>query len=227
MGAFDYISLSVVFLFCYFVGAIPFGLLITKYAGLGDIRNIGSGNIGATNVLRTGRKFLAFLTLFCDAFKGWLGVYLAGYVFMPQHLMEFRDMHLAVGAVAVILGHIFPIWLSFKGGKGVATTFGAMVALNPLLGLMILIIWLGMAFAFQYSSLAALTAAALTPFIGKFVFDFSTPLFYATCFICALVIAKHKSNIQRLINGAETKINLSKKTAKPNQDPADGTYGGA
>ncbi|TAH37550.1 MAG: glycerol-3-phosphate 1-O-acyltransferase [Alphaproteobacteria bacterium] len=223
MTIFDSISLVFVFMFCYFIGAIPFGLIVTKYAGLGDIRNIGSGNIGATNVLRTGRKGLAALTLLLDGLKGAVAVYLGTHVLMPAHLAEFKDNYIAVSSLAVVLGHIFPVWLKFKGGKGVATTFGAFAMINPIWALMLFIIWMGMAFSFQYSSLSALVATFIAPFIGKYVFDFSGTVFISTCIIAAIVIIKHKSNIQRLLNGTESKINLKKKSAPRQDNQDDGT----
>ncbi len=223
MTIFDLISLTFVFLFCYFIGAIPFGLIVTKYAGLGDIRKIGSGNIGATNVLRTGRKGLAALTLLLDALKGAGAIYLGTHVLMPSHLMELKDYYTAISALAVVLGHIFPVWLKFKGGKGVATTFGAFVMINPVWGLMLFIIWVGMAFSFQYSSLSAIVATFIAPFIGKYVFDFSGTLFITICIIAVIVIAKHKTNIQRLLNGSETKIDLKKKSAPRQDNQDDGT----
>jgi len=203
----DYINqiiLVLMLLLSYFLGAIPFGLLVTKYAGLGDIRTIGSGNIGATNVLRTGNKKLALLTLLLDIFKGYGAVELASWMLQPP--AEFAESVLALTSLAVVLGHMFPIWLKFKGGKGVATTFGVFAAINPLLALILLIVWIGMAYTFRYSSLSALTASALAPVIGWAVFDFSNTMFWCSVIMVTMVIWRHKPNIERLLAGTESKI---------------------
>jgi len=203
----DYINqiiLVLMLMFSYFLGAIPFGFLVTKYAGLGDIRAIGSGNIGATNVLRTGNKKLALLTLSLDIIKGYGAVKLASWMLQPS--AEFAESILALTSLAVVLGHMFPIWLKFKGGKGVATTFGVFTAINPLLALILLIIWIGIAYAFRYSSLSALMTSALAPFIGWAVFDFSPTMFWCSVIMVTLVIWRHKPNIVRLLDGTESKI---------------------
>jgi len=203
----DYINqiiLVLMLMFSYFLGAIPFGFLVTKYAGLGDIRAIGSGNIGATNVLRTGNKKLALLTLSLDIIKGYGAVKLASWMLQPS--AEFAESILALTSLAVVLGHMFPIWLKFKGGKGVATTFGVFTAINPLLALILLIIWIGIAYAFRYSSLSALMTSALAPFIGWVVFDFSPTMFWCSVIMVTLVIWRHKPNIVRLLDGTESKI---------------------
>ncbi len=206
----DLISLCVAICFAYFMGAIPFGLVVTKYAGVGDIRNIGSGNIGATNVLRTGKKSLAALTLALDIFKGYAAIYVATHLFMPPHLKNFEDQFLSYTALAVVVGHVFPIWLKLKGGKGVATAFGVFAFIQPLWAVMLLIIWFGMALSFQYSSLAAITACLLAPFLGLWVFNFSDSIFYSVFGICILIILRHYGNIVRLLHGTEGKIALVK-----------------
>lgn len=178
----------------YFLGTIPFGLLFTKWAGKGDIRTIGSGNIGATNVLRTGNKFLALATFFCDALKGYGAVYL-GERFQVQDF----------AAVAVILGHMFPIWLKFKGGKGVATYGGILFGLSVPLGAQAVLAWVSFALIFGYSSLAALLAALLVPFT-VWIWSYGEPLLYTTGALSVLLILKHYENILRLIKGKEPKI---------------------
>lgn len=181
----------------YVLGSIPFGLLITRVAGVGDIRAIGSGNIGATNVLRTGRKGLAALTLLADALKGSLAVWL--------FLSSGADVAVTAGLGAFV-GHILPVWLKFKGGKGVAVYVGVLMALTMTGFLTFAVVWLGMAAIFRFSSLAALTATVAVPVVLWVLGEHSN----FTCGILALmtVIAwiKHQANIQRLLNGSEGKI---------------------
>ena len=186
----------------YLIGSVPFGLILTRLAGLGDIRKIGSGNIGATNVLRTGRKDLALATLILDVGK-------AGFVALfCQWLFQSHAMGLLAGFFGVI-GHNYPVWLKFKGGKGVASTLGMMLATSPVVGVMSLLIWFFMALTFKYSSLSALTALALAPVFG---FLWSGWM-YGVCYALLAVLAfyRHRENISRLIHGTETKINLKKK----------------
>ena len=181
--------------FGYLLGSIPFGLLITRAAGLGDVRNIGSGNIGATNVLRTGHKGLAAATLLLDALKGTAAVLIAGR-FAPE-----LGLWAGLGAFC---GHLFPVWLGFKGGKGVATYLGVLIALAWQVALIFALVWLAMAFLFRYSSLAALTAAIVVP-IALYVL--STPEIAGLFALMSLiVIIKHRANITRLLAGAENKI---------------------
>ncbi len=186
----------------YLLGSIPFGLVFARLGGYGDIRKIGSGNIGATNVLRTGNKPLALLTLVCDIFKGAVAVWISFY--SADSLII-----LATGLLAVI-GHMYPVWLKFKGGKGVATTLGTMLAIMPLLALIMIGIWLVMAFALRISSLAALTAFAAAPVIAYTIFtDANLALFSGI--IALLVFWRHQENIKRLLKGAEPKIGSKKK----------------
>ncbi len=190
----------------YLTGSVPFGLVITKAAGLGDIRKIGSGNIGATNVLRTGRKDLAALTLFCDIGKA------AIIAFILKCLSDSQIIGIMAG-VAAVFGHNFPIWLKFKGGKGVASTLGLMLAMTPLVGVLTALTWLVVAFVFRYSSLAALTALALAP-VYAFIFEENEAISGIYFALTLLSFYRHRSNIVRLVHGEETKINLKKKADK-------------
>lgn len=186
--------LAVVAALGYLLGSIPFGLIFTKIAGLGDIRDVGSGNIGATNVLRTGNKAIAVATLIFDAGKGAVAVLLAA-AYGAEAVM--------VAAITAMLGHIFPIWLGFKGGKGVATGGGIFLAMAWPVGLGALAVWIATAFTTRYSSLAALVAVALTPVFAYFW----TPATMATTVVLALLIVyRHKENIERLLAGTESKI---------------------
>ncbi len=193
-------------IFGYLVGSVPFGLIITKAAGLGDIRQIGSGNIGATNVLRTGRKDLAILTLICDIGKA------AVIALVMAFIAGSQTVGVMAGAAAVF-GHNFPVWLKFKGGKGVASTLGLMLAMTPLVGILTVATWLIVAFTFRYSSLSALTALTLAPVYG-FVFESNKLIGLIYILLTVLSFYRHKSNIVRLLHGKETKINLKKKSSK-------------
>ena len=182
-------------LFGYLLGSIPFGLLFTRMAGLGDVRKIGSGNIGATNVLRTGRKGLAAATLVADALKGTAAVLLAAQ-WGPQFAMA--------AALGAFLGHLFPVWLGFKGGKGVATFIGVLIGLQPLAALIFCLIWLGVAFASKYSSLSALIASVATPVVLWLLGE--PGMAGMTIILVALLWWKHSENISRLLDGTEGKI---------------------
>jgi len=185
----------------YLLGSIPFGLLLTHMAGLGDIRSIGSGNIGATNVLRTGNRWLAAGTLVLDAGKAALAVLIARYFW--------GDIPAMIAGVFAFLGHCFPVWLGFKGGKGVATFIGILLALYWPLGLIFCAVWLLIAFAQKYSSLAALTAAVTAPL---FAYSFSgTPLAFTCALIALILFFQHRTNIARLLKGTEPKIGSEKK----------------
>ncbi|GJD35822.1 glycerol-3-phosphate 1-O-acyltransferase PlsY [Methylobacterium aerolatum] len=179
----------------YALGAIPFGLIFTRIAGLGDVRAIGSGNIGATNVLRTGRKGLAFATLLGDALKGTAAVLIAA------QLGEGPALAAGLGA---FLGHLFPVWLGFKGGKGVATLIGLLLAFSPLALLAFAVVWLGLAFAFKYSSLSALAASAVTPVVLWYLGLPAAALLFVI--LGLLLWWKHTPNIQRLAAGTEGRI---------------------
>lgn len=201
----------------YLAGSIPFGLVLCYLFGYGDIRKIGSGNIGATNVLRTGNKWLALLTVILDAFKAGIAAF-AAYKLLPatpiMHLWGANAPFNVVGSLIAgtfgVLGHNFPIWLNFKGGKGVASAFGFILMTQPKVALVAFVIWLIMAVIFRYSSLAALTAAASMPIIAFLLCNQPIyAVFYSA--LAVLVIIRHHANIVRLINKQESKISFKKK----------------
>lgn len=216
----------------YFLGSIPWGLLLTRAAGLGDVRALGSGNIGATNVLRTGSKKLAALTLFLDGLKGYVAVVVAGMIIAPwllagsatavgptvppahgiaeaaalalQRRLSFYEILAQSAGLDAFLGHIYPAWLGFRGGKGVATYIGVLLGLAWKLGFGFCGVWLIVAYLFRYSSLAALVAAVVTPvfFLGLG----ATHLAVLFALMTVLLFYKHKANIERLMQGTESKI---------------------
>ena len=188
----------------YLLGAIPFGLVLAFIGGYGDIRKIGSGNIGATNVLRTGNKFLALLTLLLDSGKGAIAVGLLAYGYGPEAGLY--------AGIAAVLGHNFPIWLKFKGGKGVATTLGTLAAISWPIGLGAAVTWLLIALIFRISSLSALIALAMAPVYAWF---FALPALQLEITIGAAILAilawiRHHQNISRILKGTEPKIGKSK-----------------
>jgi glycerol-3-phosphate acyltransferase PlsY len=191
----------------YLLGSIPFGLLLTRAAGMGDIRSIGSGNIGATNVLRTGNRKLAAATLLLDAGKGAIAVLIARHFILPFPDWEtgFDGAVIVHGAaIGAFLGHVFPIWLGFKGGKGVATFIGVLLALNWIIGLLFCATWLVIALTRRISSLAALTAAVTAPI---FAFAWDGPILAGTtAFLSLILLIKHAPNIARLLKGTEPTI---------------------
>ena len=191
------------FAFGYLLGSIPFGLILTRLAGTQDIRSIGSGNIGATNVLRTGRKGLAAATLLCDMLKGTAAVLIA-YHFFGQDLA-------VLAGIGAFLGHLFPIWLAFKGGKGVATYIGVLLGLAWWAALAFGAIWIAVAALTRYSSLAALVASALTPLILWLNKDLQEAQVFLL--LTALIFVMHRQNIVRLVQGKESKIGQSKAPA--------------
>jgi acyl phosphate:glycerol-3-phosphate acyltransferase len=193
MPAFAY---AVAFVFGYLCGSIPFGLVLTKLGGAPDVRSIGSGNIGATNVLRTGRKDLAAATLIGDMLKGTVAVLIIAYIFGRDAAM--------VAALGAFLGHLFPVWLNFKGGKGVATYIGLLLGLAWPVALVFCAIWLAVAFLFRYSSLAGLMASAATPVVLWWLGDVRLAELFLLLTI--LLWFMHRANIARLINGTESKI---------------------
>ena len=183
----------------YLLGSVPFGLLLTRAAGLGDIRNVGSGNIGATNVLRTGHKGIAAVTLLLDAAKGLAAVLFAA---------DLGDVAALAAGAGAVLGHVFPIWLRFRGGKGVATTYGVMIAACWPAAVLALLIWSAMAAFARYSSLAALVSMASLPALA-WVFSGPVLSMFASA-LALLVIARHHANIVRLWNGTEPRIGRRK-----------------
>ncbi|HUD62397.1 MAG TPA: glycerol-3-phosphate 1-O-acyltransferase PlsY [Acetobacteraceae bacterium] len=188
--------LAVFALLGYLLGSIPFGLLLTRAAGLGDIRRIGSGNIGATNVLRTGNKALAAATLLLDGLKGAAAVLLAAWFGGPQAVLW--------AGIGAVIGHSFPVWLRFKGGKGAATSYGVLIAAAWPVGLAAGAIWLAMAAATRKSSLAALTSFALAPVFAAVLANLT--VVKLALVIAVLVFARHHENIRRLLSGTEPRI---------------------
>ncbi len=199
----SWMNLAAIALGGYLLGSIPFGLIATKAAGLGDIRNVGSGNIGATNVLRTGRKDLALFTLVADAAKGALAVLIV-------HFLTHDLVCEALAGGAAFAGHLFPVWLKFKGGKGVATFLGVTLGIAWPLGLVVCAIWLLMALLMRYSSLAALTAAALAPLLAFWPLHSGHPVILLTLFMAILIFIRHRENIARLMSGEEPRIGAKK-----------------
>jgi glycerol-3-phosphate acyltransferase PlsY len=188
--------LPIAFLIGYLLGSIPFGLVLTKLAGTEDLRSIGSGNIGATNVLRTGRKGLAATTLLLDALKGTAAVIIAGIIGGPNAAM--------LAALGAFLGHLFPVWLGFKGGKGVAVYIGLLIGLFWPAAIVFCIVWLAIAFASRYSSLSALVASVITPLFVWWFGHLAPAALFAVLTI--LLFYMHRANIQRLYAGTEGKI---------------------
>jgi acyl phosphate:glycerol-3-phosphate acyltransferase len=191
----------------YLIGSLSFAVIVARIMGLPDPRTFGSGNPGATNILRTGKKTAAALTLLGDAAKGWLAVWLAGLA--GAHLgVQILAMHLA--AITVFLGHLFPVFFGFKGGKGVATALGIMIALDPWLGLAVFATWLVVFAVSRISSLSALLAALLAPIFGAY-FTGSRVTVITLCVLTVLLLWRHRANIQRLLAGEEGRF------AKPKQ----------
>ena len=189
--------LKIAAVIAYLLGSIPFGLLITRAMGAGDIRKIGSGSIGATNVLRTGRRGLAAATLLLDAVKGVAAVLLGGFVD--------GDFGMLVCGVAAVVGHMFPVWLKFKGGKGVATGFGVLIAISPLSALACGAVWLVMARLVKISSVAGISAVTAAPFV-VWAITGSSPLILMAAIVAVLIVIRHHANIRRLLAGTEPKI---------------------
>lgn len=202
-----YLTLAIAIVGGYLLGSIPFGLIATRLGGAGDIRQIGSGNIGATNVLRSGRKDLAAITLLGDAGKGVVAVLLA------RWLTHDNAAIVALAGGAAFTGHLFPVWLKFRGGKGVATFYGVLLAAAWPIGVLAAVTWLAVAFLFRLSSLAALVAAAFAaPF--ALATDQPYPMLALSLFMAVLIFIRHKDNIGRLLKGQEPRIG-KKKAAEP------------
>jgi glycerol-3-phosphate acyltransferase PlsY len=195
----------------YLLGSIPFGVIATRLGGTQDVRSIGSGSIGATNVLRTGRKDLAAITVLGDGGKGALAVLLA-WLATQDSTQPAQSVLTALAGGAAFLGHLFPVWLKFKGGKGVATFFGTLLAAAWPVGVLAGATWIGMAFLFRISSLAGLTAVALAP-VFVFMVGRPPPIAYLALFMAILVYVRHTPNIRRLLKGEEPRIGGEKTAA--------------
>jgi len=196
-------NLLLIILF-YLIGSLPFALILTKLSGFGDIRNIGSGNVGATNVLRTGNKLLAIIVLSLDILKG-----LIPYLIIHIYFNELSLLNKIFLCHFAVIGHIYPIWLKFKGGKGVATYIGFLFGLNPYIAISFLLIWLVVAYISKYSSLGSLVGIFVAPAYFIFInFNFNISIFFI--YLSFVIVIKHKENIKRLINKTESKIKLSK-----------------
>lgn len=192
----------------YLIGSISFAVVVSKAFGLSDPRTYGSKNPGATNVLRSGNKKAAALTLIGDGFKGWLAVWLA-IKFGPQFGVE--DSGIALVTIAVFLGHLWPVFFRFVGGKGVATALGILLALNVWLGVATLVTWLVVAYAFRYSSLAALIASVFAPFYYGLLFGSADGILLAVLAMSILLVYRHRKNIANLLAGKESRIGSKKK----------------
>ena len=195
----------------YLLGSIPFGVIATRLGGAGDVRSIGSGNIGATNVLRTGRKDLALLTLLGDGGKGAVAVFVA-WLLTRNASVQAQAVLTSVAGGAAFLGHLFPVWLKFKGGKGVATFFGTLLAAAWPVGVAAGATWILMALIFRISSLAALVAVALTP-VYVILLGRPYPIAVMALFMAVLIYIRHKDNISRLLKGQEPRIGKKKEAA--------------
>jgi glycerol-3-phosphate acyltransferase PlsY len=191
----------------YLIGSVSFAVVVSASMGLADPRSYGSKNPGATNVLRSGNKKAAILTLVGDAFKGWLAVWLVSH-FGARYGLD--DTSIALAAIAVFLGHLYPVYFRFKGGKGVATAAGVLLAINPVLGIATLLTWVIVAFFTRYSSLAALVAAIFAPLFDGFLFG-ANVIALAVVAMSALLIWRHRANIAKLVAGQESRIGEKKK----------------
>jgi acyl phosphate:glycerol-3-phosphate acyltransferase len=195
----------------YLIGSVSFAVIVSSVMGLADPRSYGSKNPGATNVLRSGNKKAAILTLIGDAFKGWFAVWLVGH-FGPHYGLD--DTAIALAAIAVFLGHLYPVFFRFKGGKGVATAAGVLLAINPVLGIATLLTWLIVAFFTRYSSLAALAAAVFAPLFDGFLFG-ANIVALAIVVMSSLLVWRHRGNIVKLMEGKESRIGDKKADAQP------------
>ena len=190
-------KLEIIIIFSYFLGSIPFGYLLTKIFLQKDIREIGSGNIGATNVLRTGNKYIGYATLLLDILKAIIPI-----IFVKFYYLDY----LYIASLCVFLGHVFPIWLKFKGGKGVATYVGILCCLNIYLGISFGIVWLISFFIFKYSSLSSLLGSLSIPIVNFFILKEDVIFFFIIMFV--LIFYTHRENIKRLLNRSESKTKI-------------------
>jgi glycerol-3-phosphate acyltransferase PlsY len=210
MGAYCRVTAMTAFLCAlggYLAGSIPFAILVSRVLGMPDPRSYGSGNIGATNVLRSGNRLAAALTLAGDAAKGWAAILLARMLDLPVEMV-------ALVGLAAFLGHLFPVWLRFKGGKGVATAAGVLIAFDWRLGVAVLVVWLTMAVLSRYSSLASITAALFAPVAAWYLAGGAGPIFWAASVMSVLLIARHHANIGKLLRGEESRIGEKKGAPK-------------
>jgi glycerol-3-phosphate acyltransferase PlsY len=186
----------------YLIGSIPFAVIVSRLMGLPDPRSFGSGNPGATNVLRSGSKAAAILTLAGDALKGWVPVWAAIRLGLAAEVV-------AVVALAAFLGHVYPVWLRFKGGKGVATAAGVIFAVDWRVGIAVLVVWLTLVVVSRFSSLGSITAALFAP-VAVYYLDGAGPVLLATCLMCAILVWRHEANIRKLLRGEESRIGEKK-----------------
>lgn len=200
-------QLALLLIAAYLIGSVPFAVVVSRFFGMADPRTYGSGNPGATNVLRSGNKLAAILTLVGDGFKGWLAVFLAE---MIAPATDLGQIAAPAAALAAFLGHLFPVFLGFRGGKGVATAAGVLLGASGWLGLATLGVWLGVAFTTRYSSLAALCAALAAPGLA-FVLGLAPYWVLSSSVMSLLLIWRHKDNIKRLLSGQESRIGSKKK----------------
>jgi glycerol-3-phosphate acyltransferase PlsY len=207
MGGLSPLVIAALLLGGYLLGSIPFGVIASRLGGAGDLRKVGSGNIGATNVLRTGRRDLAAITLLGDGGKGAVAVLVSYFALAPSLGRETAQMAAALAGGAAFIGHLFPVWLGFRGGKGVATFFGVLIAVAfwPPVGLMAGATWLVTAYLFKMSSLASLTAAALAP-LYAFALHSGLPVIELAVVMAVIIFIRHDQNIARLLKGQEPKI---------------------
>ena len=190
-------KIEIIIIVCYLLGSIPFGFLLTKIFLKKDIRNIGSGNIGATNALRTGNKLIGYSTLMLDILKAIIPL-----IFIKIYYIDF----IYVASLCIFLGHVFPVWLKFKGGKGVATYIGILCCINFYLGVNFGIVWLITFFLFKYSSLSSLIGSLSVPIVNFFIFNDEIIFFFIIMFV--LIFYTHRENIKRLLNRTESKTNI-------------------
>ncbi len=190
-------KIEIIIIVCYLLGSIPFGFLLTKIFLKKDIRNIGSGNIGATNALRTGNKLIGYSTLVLDILKAIIPL-----IFIKIYYIDF----IYVASLCIFLGHVFPVWLKFKGGKGVATYIGILCCINFYLGINFGIVWLITFFLFKYSSLSSLIGSLSVPIVNFFIFNDEIIFFFIIMFV--LIFYTHRENIKRLLNRTESKTNI-------------------
>ncbi|AJK47539.1 glycerol-3-phosphate 1-O-acyltransferase PlsY [Burkholderia plantarii] len=193
----------------YLIGSVSFAVVVSALMGLADPRSYGSKNPGATNVLRSGNRKAAILTLLGDAFKGWLAVWLV------RHFGIGGETGIGLAAIAVFLGHLYPVFFRFQGGKGVATAAGVLLAISPALGIATLLTWLVIAFCFRYSSFAALVAAVFAPLFDVYLFGtHDNPVAWAVLAMSVLLVWRHRGNISKLLKGQESRIGEKKKAAE-------------